>query len=130
VILPDQVDPNLVCNDSKAKAPTHEEVAEEETANKSVREPSSIQGTMRRNYLRFRRCYEAGLLKNPNLEGLVTTQFRILADGTIRDICIREESTLPDKFALQCIADEYSKLRFSQASRPVTVVYPILFSPG
>lgn len=47
--------------------------------------PEAIQSTMRQGYGAFRKCYEAGLARNPALTGKVSIRFVIDAEGGVRD---------------------------------------------
>jgi hypothetical protein len=92
--------------------------------------PEVIQRIVRQNYGVFRACYEAGLAKEPELEGLVRVAFVIGRDGKVsqsRD----DGSTLPDPDVVACVVAGFRKLSFPQPEGGiVTVVYPIQFSPG
>jgi len=93
--------------------------------------PEVIQGTVRTLRPRFGQCYGAGLLRNPELKGFVTTQFVIVQDGTV-PWAVLHQSNLPDKQVADCIVSEFTKLVFSPPpiGGIVTVVYPINFSPA
>ena len=92
-------------------------------------EPKKIQALLRTRYEPFRVCYERALAKDPQLEGKVTVRFTIQRDGSVTDLAV-VESQLPET-ATSCIVDAYRKLVFPKPfGGTVTVVYPILFSPG
>jgi hypothetical protein len=92
--------------------------------------PEVIQARVRANYGSIRACYEAGLRKNPDLYGKVTMRFVIETDGHVRRVTPTCTS-LPDPQVVRCIAEQYTKLTFPEPERGiVTVVYPIMFSPG
>ncbi len=91
--------------------------------------PEAIQLVVRTSFARFRRCYEAGLQKNPNLEGRVRTKFIISESGSV-ELVADGGSELPDPDVVQCVVGEFGTLRFGPARRgKVTVVYPIRFNP-
>jgi len=112
--------------------------------------PDVIQQIVRASYGRFRHCYEAGLARKPKLQGRVTVRFVIdrggrvpcAADASIRAGTAAEadehegsiphaESPFPDAQVVDCMLKEYRKLVFPKPEGgSVTVVYPILFSPG
>jgi hypothetical protein len=92
--------------------------------------PEVIQRIVRQNYGRFRMCYEQGLAKNPNLEGRVTVRFVIGRDGSVSNVS-NGGSDIPDAGVVGCVIRNYYGLSFPQPEGGiVTVVYPIMFSPG
>jgi hypothetical protein len=92
--------------------------------------PELIQKIVRTHYGVFRACYEAGLKKNPDLYGRVSTRFIIERDGQVR----RSDpdcSSMPDPEVVRCVVEGYKTLSFPEPEGGiVTVVYPIMFSPG
>jgi pSer/pThr/pTyr-binding forkhead associated (FHA) protein len=92
--------------------------------------PEVIQRIVRQNYGRFRMCYEQGLARNPNLEGRVQVRFVIGRDGSVSNVG-NGGSDIPDSAVVQCVIRNYYGLSFPQPEGGiVTVVYPIMFSPG
>ena len=92
--------------------------------------PEVIQRIVRQNYGRFRMCYEQGLARNPNLEGRVSVRFVIGRDGSVSNVA-NGGSDLADSGVVQCVVRAYYGLAFPQPEGGiVTVVYPIMFSPG
>ncbi len=92
--------------------------------------PEVIQRIVRQNYGRFRLCYENGLRNNPNLQGRVAVRFVIGRDGSVSNVA-NGGSDLPDPSVVQCVVRAYYGLSFPQPEGGiVTVVYPIMFSPG
>ena len=92
--------------------------------------PEVIQRIVRQNYGRFRLCYEQGLARNPNLEGRVQVRFVIGRDGSVSNVS-NGGSDIPDSSVVQCVIRNYYGLSFPQPEGGiVTVVYPIMFSPG
>ena len=92
--------------------------------------PEVIQRIVRQNYGRFRMCYEQGLAANPNLEGRVQVRFVIGRDGAVSNVS-NGGSDIPDSNVVQCVIRAYYGLSFPQPEGGiVTVVYPIMFSPG
>ena len=92
--------------------------------------PEVIQRIVRQNYGRFRMCYEQGLSKNPNLEGRVSVRFVIGRDGAVSNAA-NGGSDLPNAGVVDCVVRAYYGLSFPQPEGGiVTVVYPIMFSPG
>jgi hypothetical protein len=89
-----------------------------------------VQRIVRQNYGRFRLCYEGGLRNNPSLQGRVEIRFVIGRDGAVSGVS-NGRSDLPDPHVVQCVAQAYYGLSFPQPEGGiVTVVYPIVFSPG
>lgn len=92
--------------------------------------PEVIQRIVRQNYGRFRMCFEQGLARNPNLEGRVSVRFVIGRDGAVSNVS-NGGSDLPDSGVVNCVVRAYYGLSFPQPEGGiVTVVYPIMFSPG
>ena len=92
--------------------------------------PEVIQRIVRQNYGRFRLCYENGLRNNPNLQGRVSVRFVIGRDGSVSNVG-NAGSDLPDPAVISCVTRAYYGLSFPQPEGGiVTVVYPIMFSPG
>lgn len=111
----------------KAKAP---QVRMGQTQVSGRLPPEVIQRIVRQNYGRFRLCYEQGLSRNPNLEGRVSVRFVIGRDGSVSNVS-NGGSDIPDSAVVQCVIRNYYGLSFPQPEGGiVTVVYPIMFSPG
>ena len=93
--------------------------------------PEVIQQRVREHYEEFRTCYESGLARDPSLEGRVTARFVIGLDGKVNFVRI-SENTLPDCAVVACVRSGYSDIVFPAPVRPmpVTVIYPIMFTPG
>jgi hypothetical protein len=106
--------------------------------------PVVIQQIVREQYAQFRQCFEDGLRRNHNLEGRVTVRFVIGTDGTVSDIHALPPpliptsprpsflgTTMPDPSVTDCVVQHYRPLKFPHPEGGiVTVVYPIMFSPG
>jgi FHA domain len=92
--------------------------------------PEVIQRIVRQNFGRFRLCYENGLRNNPNLQGRVGVRFVIGRDGAVSNVG-NGGSDLPDGGVVSCVVRAFYGLSFPQPEGGiVTVVYPIMFSPG
>jgi hypothetical protein len=92
--------------------------------------PEVIQRIVRQNFGRFRLCYENGLRGNPNLQGRVGVRFIIGRDGAVSSVG-NGGSDMPDNAVVSCVVRAFYGLSFPQPeSGIVTVVYPIMFSPG
>jgi hypothetical protein len=89
-----------------------------------------IQRIVRQNYGRFRACYESGLRANPGLAGRVAVRFAIGRDGSVSNVQ-NGGSDLPDSGVVSCVVRAYYGLTFPAPDGGiVTVVYPIMFTPG
>ena len=92
--------------------------------------PEVIQRITRQNHGRFRMCYEQGLGRNPALQGRVSARFVIGRDGSVSNVS-NSGSDLPDSRVVNCVLSAFYGLAFPQPENGiVTVVYPIMFSPG
>lgn len=95
----------------------------------------TIEAVVRRGYPEMRRCYEAGLARDPALSGRITVRFVIDLDGTVmlagEAEGVAEERPLPDREVAACVAARFTELVFpAPEGGVVTVVYPIRFRPG
>ena len=91
--------------------------------------PEVIQRIVRQSFGRFRRCYEDGLRANPTLQGRIAVRFVIDPTGAVT----RAEDAGSDLDArlVACVARELRSLSFpAPEGGNVTVVYPMIFSPG
>ncbi len=89
-----------------------------------------IQKIVRTHFGLFRRCYENGMRRNPDLAGKITTKFVIGADGavTMTELAC---TSLPDNVVVECVVKEFGKLQFPAPEAGImTIVYPIMFNPG
>lgn len=93
--------------------------------------PEDIQSIVRQNdYGPIRTCYEAGLRRNPSLEGRVATRFVIEHDGSVSNAA-DAGSDLPDAEAVSCVVNSFTTLRFPMPDGGIVkVVYPLLLDPG
>ena len=89
-----------------------------------------IQRIVRQNDGRYRFCYEKALQANPNLQGRVTVRFLIDRTGAVA-VASDAGSDIPDEGVRKCVVTAFTSLSFpAPDSGIVTVVYPIVFSPG
>ena len=92
--------------------------------------PEVIQGTVRSSYAKIRECYDAGLARNPDLNGALQIRFVIDSEGMVQ-ILVLESATLPDDQVNQCVVEVFSSLQFPKPEGGfVNVVYPLKFGPG
>jgi hypothetical protein len=93
-------------------------------------EPAAVQNVVRASFGRLRQCYDDGLRRNCDLRGRVVTKFVIARDGSVATVA-DAGSDLPDAAVVDCVLREFGPLRFpAPDGGPVTVVYPIHFSPS
>ncbi len=89
-----------------------------------------IQRVLRQQSGRLRFCYEAGLGRNPNLEGRVAVRFVINRDGAV-SLASDAGSDLPDATVVSCIVQVVAGLTFPEPPDGiVTVTYPVVLSPA
>lgn len=92
--------------------------------------PEVIQRIVRQNFGRFRLCYENGLRSNPALQGRVATKYVIDRDGSVK-MTQDNGSDLPDQSVVQCVVKAFGNISYPQPEGGVvTVVFPLIFSPG
>jgi hypothetical protein len=92
-----------------------------ETVQRVVRQASGV----------FRSCYQSALLANPALAGGITTRFLIGADGRVKSAS-NLGADLPDSKVIACVTRAFQGLVFPEppGGVPVTVTYPLTFSPA
>jgi hypothetical protein len=97
--------------------------------------PARIQAVVRANYGAFHKCYEDGLQRDPKLAGLagrVAVRFLVDRDGQVWHAAKEPSQTdFPDDKVVDCVVAGYRALSFDPpVGGEVTVVHPIVFSPG
>lgn len=92
--------------------------------------PEVIQRIVRRNFGRFRLCYEEALKLDDTLEGKITVSYVIRSDASVATV--KAESDLKDKTFVECVRKSFESLEYpSPESGLVSVRYPLMFSaPG
>jgi hypothetical protein len=92
--------------------------------------PEVIQRIVRQQFGRFRLCYENGLRTDPKLTGRVAVKFVIDRSGSVTS-AQDGGSDLPNAGVVSCVVRAFGNLSFPQPEGGiVTVVYPLVFSPG
>jgi len=92
--------------------------------------PEVIQRIVRQSFGRFKLCYMSGLRSNPSLQGRVVTKYIIDHDGSVKTTQ-DSGSDLPDQTVVQCVVRAFGSLSYPQPEGGiVTVVFPLIFSPG
>jgi hypothetical protein len=92
--------------------------------------PEVIQRIVRQNFGRFRLCYENGLRASPGLTGGITVQFTIDPSGAVQRLH-KQKDELANAAVSDCVMIAFSGISFPPPDGgPVSVVYPILFTPG
>jgi outer membrane biosynthesis protein TonB len=84
---------------------------------------------VRQSFGRLRACYEAGLLRDPGLEGRVSVKFVIDREGAVTMAMPWADTTLPDQSVARCVSKAYESMSFPKPEGGiVTVVYPVIFT--
>jgi hypothetical protein len=92
--------------------------------------PEQIQSVVRARNAAFRKCYDAGLARDPGLRGRVTTRFLIDPDGRVSKAHVAGNE-LTDCEVTTCMIEELKQCVFPKPEGGVvTVVYPLVFEPG
>ena len=92
--------------------------------------PEIIQRIVRSHFGEFKVCFEVGLRTAPDLAGTARIKFVIALDGSVSS-AVDGGSTLPDPTVISCVARAIGALVFPNPEGGiVTVLYPIIFSPG
>jgi outer membrane biosynthesis protein TonB len=91
--------------------------------------PEPVQRVVRQSFGRLRACYEAGLQRDPGLEGRVSVKFVIDREGAVTMAMPWADTTLPDQAVARCVAKAYEAMEFPKPTGGiVTVVYPVVFT--
>ncbi|KIG17123.1 Von Willebrand factor type A domain protein [Enhygromyxa salina] len=90
-----------------------------------------IRRVVRSRINEVRHCYNAGLMRNPNLAGRVEVQFVIDERGSV-DAASVASSSLEDQQVATCIANATRRWRFPKppGGGSVIVKYPFMLDPG
>jgi hypothetical protein len=88
-----------------------------------------IRRIVRAHLNEVRSCYNAGLTRNPNLEGRVTVQFSIVGTGKVASSVVQENTT-KDSSVADCIAKAVKRWSFPRVGKGGTalVSYPFLLT--
>jgi hypothetical protein len=92
---------------------------------------SLVDGVIQKNLDKFLYCYQVELVEDPGLEGKVTLNFTIAADGSVSKS--KTYKTTIDNAAVEsCMNRQMMKLEFPEPKGGgiVIVKYPFEFSPG
>lgn len=89
---------------------------------------NTIQRVIRRHLPQFRYCYEKQLIKQPRLQGRVTTSFTISAKGRVMSATAKGMPHLVSR----CVQMALKRMTFPRppGGGIVQVTYPFVFSPG
>jgi hypothetical protein len=92
--------------------------------------PEIIRRVVRQHLGRLRFCYERALKASPALAGRVAVSFVIDRSGAVAS-ATDAGSTLPSAEVVSCVVTSFSQLSFPRPEGgTVSVVYPLVFSPG
>ena len=78
----------------------------------------------------IRKCYEAALIKAPNLEGKIVVQLSISAKGAVTAVKDVSPTPFPDARARACVLARVKELTFPADVGPVEVNYPFVLQPA
>lgn len=93
--------------------------------------PAVIQKVVRSSWEKFRKCYETVLAKKPDYTSRVSLRFVIQRDGSVGSADVSPDSAPRDAPLEGCLLAAVKRLRFPEPEGGiVTVVYPIVLSPG
>ena len=85
---------------------------------------------MQRDSLAMRQCYQDGLRRNRRLHGTISTRFVVARDGHVERATEEGRAAFPDRLVVDCVVGRFRRLTFPPPDGgPVTVVYPLTFSP-
>lgn len=92
---------------------------------------SAIDGVVKRHLQSLRFCYQKELSKHPDLQGKVSMQFVIAADGSVSRASARS-SSLGNVEVEQCLSERILRMKFPEPKGGgiVVVTYPFMFSRG
>src|SRR5690606_6060100 len=102
-----------------------------EAAPEATLDPQHIAEVSQQRRSDIRACYEAGVRKNPLLEGRVTYRFVVASAGEVERVDV-EQTTLGSPAVLKCISRLIEGLRFDppEGGGSTVVRYPFHFQIG
>ena len=94
-------------------------------------DPSVIEARIKQDLERVTRCYEAGLGRIPQLQGILVVSFRIERDGTVGYAYTKVARGLLDREFFSCVEGIFTEMTFPVAPETgiVRVNYPMMFTP-
>ncbi|MBK8254674.1 MAG: AgmX/PglI C-terminal domain-containing protein [Polyangiaceae bacterium] len=92
--------------------------------------PDAIRRVVWANHGRFKACYQAARVSNPQLAGSITTRF-LIGPGGLVSSAQNLGTDISDSTMVQCVTRAFTSLAFpeSPGGAPITVTYPLSFSP-
>lgn len=92
---------------------------------------SLVEAVLKRNLAQIRYCYQRELTKIPTLAGRISIRFTIAPDGSVSAAEVAE-STMDNQLVPTCLTGRFMRFMFPapRDHKPVTVTWPITFSPG
>jgi hypothetical protein len=77
------------------------------------------------------KCYDGGLVHNPNLAGRIMLNFVVLPSGDVGHMSVEPTSTLADRDVVKCVATRVKTQHFPLKKAPLnSVLLPLDFTPG
>jgi hypothetical protein len=93
--------------------------------------PAVIQKVVRSSWEKFRKCYDAVLAKKPDYTSKISLRFVVQRDGGVGTADVSPDSAPREEQPESCLLAAVKQLRFpAPEGGIVTVVYPIVLSPG
>ncbi|MCA9596840.1 MAG: AgmX/PglI C-terminal domain-containing protein [Myxococcales bacterium] len=90
--------------------------------------PQVVMRPIRERAACLRRCYQAGLARDPSLEGRLVIRFVVDADGWVRRAQLQESQLASDDVG-ECVRQVFLGLHYEPLHDAITVVYPVVFAP-
>jgi hypothetical protein len=99
------------------------------TLNAALR-PNEVKSVMRGSRAAYRACADTLFAKSPGAAGTLTLKFRILGDGSIKELTVDATGGLNDAAFVQCAEKATNALAFPKSGTETNVTYPLAISPG
>ncbi len=91
---------------------------------------SNISQVVQKSASSIRNCYERQLLAEPNLSGKIVMTWKVMLDGTVKDVFVRTTTMNNDKVE-KCMERALSRLRFDKPDGGICIIeFPFVFSPS
>jgi hypothetical protein len=84
---------------------------------------------VRKKQPEMRKCYEAGLARDPKLQGRVVVKFVVETTGKVSS-AEDAGSDLPDTATVACVASVFRTMVFPAPYLKMTISYPLMFVPS
>jgi hypothetical protein len=91
--------------------------------------PPAVRHTVHDHFPSLRDCYDRGRARDPHLLGDVIVRFVLEVDGRPSHV-ENAGGNLPDDYAVTCVLRAFERLVFPRPDAPISIEYPIAFTPG